>query len=491
MHVLIATNTHRTLQELIAPRVILFFDANHRCRGTKETLSHQLSIITAINERLLVGKTSLAEFSVAQKMSWAASRRTTRKEDEAYALLGIFDLNLPLLYGEREKAFRRLQEEIVRTTVDLSILGWKLRTPMSELAARWLSDVHLRYLTEPVLCGVLAHSPEDFAGCGDCESGVDGLRSSSTSNTGIKIHTRMHLLRIGTTDKYGYVLPIASRHKGYLGIKLRQVDHEQYLREDPYTLLEYYESDNMVPPVERYLLTKVPRFPRQLQQRYALSRVLLPERRFYLLQLKPQPSIELSDPWPLHRYDHEDRAFFGPQNSKRDFGIINLTAYAQLPVQGSTTNLRIDCRFCAFGWYQSSPGYAQFSLIESRPYDANFAAIQPWVSDWDRDSLGFMSKLDDVNVPKQSGVVVKLDNLDFCVLVSFEAKLEENPTMSTHVYWSVALSCRVYRTGNCPAIRSEAWRLKVSSKSRRLMRQQTSGSGADITTVSEPALDRN
>jgi hypothetical protein len=57
-------------------------------------------------------------------MYWASKRRTTRKEDEAYCLMGLFGVNMPLLYGEGNKAFIRLQQEIARTTDDQSILAW-------------------------------------------------------------------------------------------------------------------------------------------------------------------------------------------------------------------------------------------------------------------------------------------------------------------------------------------------------------------------------
>ena len=61
---------------------------------------------------------SLAKFSVAQLLSWAAMRETTRDEDRAYSLLGIFNINMPTLYGEGKRAFRRLLEEIVRRIPD-------------------------------------------------------------------------------------------------------------------------------------------------------------------------------------------------------------------------------------------------------------------------------------------------------------------------------------------------------------------------------------
>ncbi|KAF2022598.1 hypothetical protein EK21DRAFT_46044, partial [Setomelanomma holmii] len=115
-----------TLQELIAPMDIIFFDSRFEAGGTKFTLVEKLSAVTYIDMELLFERRLIAEFSVAQKMSWAARRRTTRTEDRAYSMLGIFDLNVPLLYGEGSKAFRRLQEEIIRSTTDTSIFAWKL-----------------------------------------------------------------------------------------------------------------------------------------------------------------------------------------------------------------------------------------------------------------------------------------------------------------------------------------------------------------------------
>lgn len=61
---------------------------------------------------------------MGERMSWAARRKTTRKEDEAYCLLGLFGVNMPLIYGEGGKAFIRLQEEILRHSFDPTLLAW-------------------------------------------------------------------------------------------------------------------------------------------------------------------------------------------------------------------------------------------------------------------------------------------------------------------------------------------------------------------------------
>ncbi|EMT72167.1 Vegetative incompatibility protein HET-E-1 [Fusarium odoratissimum] len=114
-----------TLQELIAPSSMIFFDKHWRRLGTKTSLVQVLSQRTSIAEHILCDSEELETTSIAQRMSWAADRVTTRKEDGAYSLMGIFGINMPLLYGEGDKAFYRLQEEIMRVSDDHSLFAWK------------------------------------------------------------------------------------------------------------------------------------------------------------------------------------------------------------------------------------------------------------------------------------------------------------------------------------------------------------------------------
>jgi hypothetical protein len=113
-----------TLQELIAPKDVVFFDRKWHPMGQKDELIKVLSEITKINSGILTKEQGLNEVCVARRMSWAAHRETTRTEDLAYCLLGIFDINMPLLYGEGKKAFPRLQEEILRRSKNLSLFAW-------------------------------------------------------------------------------------------------------------------------------------------------------------------------------------------------------------------------------------------------------------------------------------------------------------------------------------------------------------------------------
>ncbi|KAI6567423.1 hypothetical protein MCOR03_001038 [Pyricularia oryzae] len=138
-----------TLQELIAPRQMIFCSSNWNEVGRKSSSNFcdLLATITGVDRRVLRGNINLDEISVANRMRWAANRKTTRREDMAYCLMGIFSVNMPLLYGEGGiRAFIRLQEEIMKDTDDHSIFAW---------AAQPLSDNPLH--------GLLASSPAAFA----------------------------------------------------------------------------------------------------------------------------------------------------------------------------------------------------------------------------------------------------------------------------------------------------------------------------------------
>jgi hypothetical protein len=144
-----------TLQELIAPAQVEFYDSKWRCFGTKRDLAKVISKITGVSKALLQGKRTLKSFSCAQKMSWAANRRTTRPEDRTYSLLGLFGVSLPLIYdGDGARAFKRLQEEIIKTSTDQSIFAWVQHGPSPSIpSGRTVFDKK---------CSVLAPSPDCF-----------------------------------------------------------------------------------------------------------------------------------------------------------------------------------------------------------------------------------------------------------------------------------------------------------------------------------------
>ena len=115
-----------TLQEMIAPRDFQFFNKDWSLIGDKACLAATLEYITRVPQRVLTRGLTGNRPCVAQIMSWAANRTTTRVEDRAYSLMGLLEVNMPMLYGEGEKAFHRLQLEIIRSSNDQSIFVWDL-----------------------------------------------------------------------------------------------------------------------------------------------------------------------------------------------------------------------------------------------------------------------------------------------------------------------------------------------------------------------------
>jgi hypothetical protein len=126
-----------TLQELIAPPSVEFFCSNGNGIGDKKSLERQLHKITGIPVSALQGS-PLSEFSFDERISWAQIRETKREEDKAYSLLGIFDISMPVIYGEgKENAFRRLNRE------------WKYRLDELSTISQAISNCDKRSTTLP------------------------------------------------------------------------------------------------------------------------------------------------------------------------------------------------------------------------------------------------------------------------------------------------------------------------------------------------------
>ena len=115
-----------TLQELIAPRQVEFFASQGEKLGTRAQLASLISQITGTDTRLLTCSeaVSLADFSVKKRMSWAVKRRTTRVEDKAYSLLGIFGVKMPIRYGEGTAAFQRFQAAVLGGNDEKVVFRW-------------------------------------------------------------------------------------------------------------------------------------------------------------------------------------------------------------------------------------------------------------------------------------------------------------------------------------------------------------------------------
>ncbi len=205
-----------TLQELIGPSNLIFYSCEWIEIGTKSSLCNVLAEKTGIDVRILTNEIPLESTSLAKRMSWASNRETTRVEDMAYCLMGLFDVNMPLLYGEGKKSFIRLQEEIIKHSDDHSLFAWTDPT----------ADADDQY-------GMLAKKPKHFEQSGNIMPYREWEDSApfSISNKGLRIE--LHLSPLGE-DLFVAALncPVPPHYEEFLGIYLRRVltGTHQYVR---------------------------------------------------------------------------------------------------------------------------------------------------------------------------------------------------------------------------------------------------------------------
>ena len=229
-----------TLQELLAPHEVVFLNKKWREIGTKGRLNKVISQISGIND--------LHDFSnacIAQKMSWVSKRKTTRVEDMAYCLLGLFGINMPLLYGEGENAFLRLQREILAQSDDESIFAWTQSSPYS-----WSTQI-------------LAPSPVCFQNSGDVHpyTFVENRSSWTMTNQGLQMDLVLTPLPTPGWAKVLYAdpaplffdTPLNCKRIGSsqpLGIRLTKGESGRYLRSG----LIKYDPDSIRTNAERKLV---------------------------------------------------------------------------------------------------------------------------------------------------------------------------------------------------------------------------------------------
>jgi hypothetical protein len=228
-----------TLQELIAPHNVRFYDQEWGFIGDKDELAELVSDITGISVDVLTNRN--VSSSVAQKMSWAAGRETTRIEDRAYSLMGIFGVNMPPLYGEGPRAFIRLQEEIMRKSFDHSLFAWE-------------ATVH-DY-------GFIAKSPDHFSRCGNIipinyntfvaqMQILNGIPDYTQTNFG----TRIQLPLEATRNAFVYRAYLACTRRDHLQNN-RAPNHKPlvyiYLRKEPGAGVDLYTrcTDSFFAPVD-------------------------------------------------------------------------------------------------------------------------------------------------------------------------------------------------------------------------------------------------
>ncbi|KAI3556019.1 HET domain-containing protein [Colletotrichum abscissum] len=174
--------------ELIAPGKMEFYDKNWNAIGSRFNLSRQIQMRTSVNAEILRHNSSthesiqdlLAGIPVGRRMSWAADRKAKKEKDRAYSLLGIFGVSMPLRYGEGNRAFIRLQEEIIKETNDMSLFAW------CDSTVTCIDDLE-------EFRGILTTTPDHFRDCCNLTSLSDPRRGPefSMTNKGLRLESKL------------------------------------------------------------------------------------------------------------------------------------------------------------------------------------------------------------------------------------------------------------------------------------------------------------
>lgn len=355
-----------TLQELIAPTEMRFFNRSWIDRGSKESLCTKLSEITGIDPRVLRHELPLSSIAVAQRMSWAAKRDTTRIEDRSYSLLGLFGVHMPMIYGEEEKAFRRLQEEIIKSTLDMSIFAWKM-------------PEHTKPLDYPgtqYVCGLLASSPDDFWDCGAMSPAEDSNSKNiefSISNKGIKSRSR-----IDPCDEWreGIVLSLqcalSPGHYRTVAARMTRWGFDQFLRQDPWSLPwspghAIFDGDETSPQAQ-YFLSELPDNTGgdSEDRRYCQKAPFLAARRYGVLQIQfpvyTEAEFELVYGWHEHQWNRGDSVFFIQSRQRAGQGDLGFCGL-KFSISSVDVNRYLNYTLLVDGWT------SDFRAEHPEPYD--------------------------------------------------------------------------------------------------------------------------
>lgn len=227
-----------TLQELLAPSTLVFYGKDWVEIGTKSNLLETISKITYIEPRVL--SDDAGEISIATRMSWASKRETRRKEDMAYCLMGIFGVNMPILYGEGQNSFMRLQRKIMKFSSDPSIFTWT-----ADQKNKWEER------------GLLARSPSEFHQSRNVQKGQSIQGEYSMTTQGLRIRLEVTRPAYSNTHLHAFLnCYLADDVNSKLGIYLRRLTEvnngvlspagEQYARVFPDLLLREVPTSYVV-----------------------------------------------------------------------------------------------------------------------------------------------------------------------------------------------------------------------------------------------------
>lgn len=377
-------------------------------------------------------------------MSWAANRETTRTEDAAYCLLGIFNVHMPLLYGEEDDAFLRLQEEIIRSTPDLSIFAWRLPEPI--------------LAHEPMLCGVMAPSPVAFQGSRDLVPDCQDPVEFSVTNIGVKIKGFRY-------TRQGYLLPINCYKKKEstkgsslsppLCIHIKKVGPQRFARVNPWHWMEQSDTNtswSSPSNTELYLLKDLSSISSPGTPFIEASAVLSPRR---LISLRWGDEMRVFDLWPHHSFDVDEKAFITLGGTMGDLATVNFTIFPPTYNPNRIYFPAFPAIFYALGWRYPEKGAGQFTLLNGQTYSGNTGKLDSNMPDWQHSNEHVVSLLSQYGIPRLESFIQRFPGSPTVVVVSMKRVILEDYVLSGHPFYRIEFSYQLMREEEVDETRPE------------------------------------
>jgi hypothetical protein len=357
------------------------------------------------------------------------------------------------MYGEEEKAFQRLQEEIIKHTSDVSILAWI--SPPTHYPDDSGKNIH---------CGVLATTPAHFSWCSNTPLRIrpskDGI---PVENNRVKIESRIVVCnKEDDRQAWTYVLPIhyyqaLQKGVGSLGIQLRKVGADQYLRSNPFGLYDtcgalYFNRDGT-----HQLLFKPPMTP--WNESFAtISASWISDT--YLWALRPStirftfgPNVHRQRCIPPQRYDDEDDLFFVTDNYDRhDWGIVELRATFPKIKEKQPPPASADYTLYTASWGSNSR--PQCSILPRKPFVSQLQNLRSQMTARNGNTEKFLYLLASNNIPRSEQNNNSILGINSVAVLSFTCtERKDIPYRSLDsCHWDVHITCSFYKRGKEPQV---------------------------------------
>jgi hypothetical protein len=366
---------------------------------------------------------------------------------------------MPLLYGEEEKAFQRLQEEIIKTTPDLSILAWEWPPPQQR------HDPDSR-----IYCGVLAENPSYFAWCRGTQLFIRPPRKEFTvSNNRVTIASAITTIPTfpGSVTR-DYILPIhfdnsaLDRSRPKLGVALRKVGDGQFLRGCPHKLYDLKAvSSSFESPYTHQLLIKPPSAqsssPRSIMPSNQITEEHLSRLRPRSIRITLGPNLHFQSVFPPSRFDTKDGLFFVSDqfDDQNDWGIVHVC----MKPDHSKWNLSSPpIYFVIYTTSWGSPAAPQCSITPYLSYAQQLTDMRSRIGQWDHNTREVLHELLAFNIPCARSAVADIPGTSLIAVVSLVVRTREDvpPRMPRDYAWDVHISYTVYESDTAPFTQGES-----------------------------------